>query len=89
MPDNPKSIPIEEATKAEIIAALGKTFLFADQKKNFERELYWIRCDALLSEMSAAMDEAASHQGKDRQKWWAAHLRWTKANDKLRILQGA
>ena len=86
-PQAPRFIPVEDATREEIIAALGSVFLWADQKRNFEKQLYWNRCNALLSEMKAAMDEAEIHQGKDREKWWAAHKKWEKAHNKLRKLQ--
>ena len=89
-----KTITLEEATKAEIIEAIGQEFPFPDVRKRIERQVFSIRCHRLLAEMRDACDEMATncqtgpYDPEKRDRWFKANSRWNRANRALSKLQG-
>jgi hypothetical protein len=73
-----KRIPLESATKEEIIAAVDSSFVFANiERQKMESAIYWHRCHSLLAEMHRLCDVMSEncqrddkpHCPKRRERW--------------------
>ncbi|MEK0448765.1 MAG: hypothetical protein RL088_1033 [Verrucomicrobiota bacterium] len=91
-----RTIPLESATKAELIEAIKLRLWLRGQREDFERDLHSVRCRRLLAEMKAACDDMDANQQTGEGMDWSKHARWAKANDRwnranneLSKLQGA
>ena len=90
-----KPIPLESATKDEIIAAIREEYAFPDVRRRLEKAIYHIRCQKLLTEMREAcegMEANAQNAGMPidwekiakRNQW---QKKWDTANKALSKLQ--
>jgi hypothetical protein len=77
-----RTIPLESATKAELIEALKLRLWLRGQREDFERDLHSARCKRLLADMKAACDEMDANRQTGEVMDWSKHARWSKANER-------
>lgn len=89
-----KRIPLEKATKEELIAAIEKLTIFG-QRDKAEREIYFLRVDRLLAEMQRCrelmvenLQKGASFNSLRHKRWTDAYDRFQKINNELAKLHG-
>lgn len=90
-------IPIESATKAEIIEAIRATTVYWEElKARIENHLYHAKCSALLAELHRLNAESEKWQQipgqpfdqSRRAQWLEIHDQWDRVNKQLSKLQG-
>lgn len=86
-----KRIPLEAATKAEIVAAIKCQFKL-EPTKDIEKSIYWIRIDNLLAKMRQVnlkiQDRGKSRTTLDMLKKLELHKEFDSINKELSKLQG-
>ncbi len=86
-----KRIPLNDATKEEIIAAIKRQFKFEPEKK-IEETIYWVRIEKLLDERHRVNEQIQNITGNgDRSnmlKRLALHKKFDIIDKKLGDLQG-
>ena len=92
--NKPKSrIPLESATKDEIIAAIRAELPFGEHIDRIQMHIYYDRCEGLIRTMSEATEQMARNRQSSpfneakRKRFNAAFRKWSKANASIQILQ--
>jgi hypothetical protein len=91
-----KRIPLEYATKEEIITSIEAHVFPTNIRTVMESSIYWNRCHSVMAEMFRLCDvmtanlqvEGMPHDPEKRKQWQSASRKWEKANRKLNKLQG-
>lgn len=90
MSDTPKCwVPLEDATKEELIAALRSTkFHWEEYKACLERNIWSMRCDSISDEIRVLLDEAQSyHQTPGQPVDYEKRRNWEACHKKIDRLQ--
>lgn len=82
-----RRIPLEDATKEELIIAIKSLMMF-DAVKNAESAVFRAREDMLLRKMGEICDELEVSKDKPIAYRLGFHLKWDKVNRELSKLQG-
>lgn len=82
-----KRIPLEAATKEELIVAIKSLMMF-DAVKNSERAVYQARIDMLLRKMHEICDTIDNSKDKTIYYRLSLHEKFDKVNRELSKLQG-
>lgn len=82
-----RRIPLEAATKEELIVAIKSLMMF-DAVKHAESAVYRAREDLLLRKMDEICDELAVSKEKSIEYRLSLHAKWDKVYRQLSKLQG-
>lgn len=88
-------IPLQSATKDELIEAIKSELPFGNHIDRIEMHIYYSRCQSLIESMRQATDEMDRNRQSGlfnehkRQRWNSAMRKWNKANAALEKLQAA
>lgn len=82
-------IPVTEATREELLAAIQSVHHYPDQLERMEREIHHGRVQAALADMKRAGEDSGQWAGKDSRKFNEAIDRFDKVNARLRELQSS
>lgn len=82
-----RRIPLEAATKEELIVAIKSLMMF-DAVKNSEKAVYQARIDMLLRKMHEICDTIDNSKDKSIEYRLSLHEKFDKVNRELSKLQG-
>jgi hypothetical protein len=85
-----KRIPLENATKQELIAAIRNQYAYPDVIRSYEIAIHQNRVQALLSGMKTIMVriDASRERNEPTERRTKLHEEWLKINNQLAKLQG-